>query len=657
MDGRNVRSSYGTSKYCSAFIKNVRCNNPECTYLHQMGCIEDTFTKQEIQAGYVTSGRDVLARQQQIVQQALSAASGAAGSTPRRRTGGGGPSGTGKASFNPIFPPPSFDEPARPSTASLVPTPSSISTQTRSSSAPISSSGSASSGYPAIPSGPGGSSSTGPASTPALTNAINSSRPPTVTGTNNNSGNISTIPTASKGATNISSTTTSQGASRKNMVSSTNNSNNASISLAPTGATAASVVAGVHSVSSHSEPPASHTTLTPLTPLKRTNVATKGVSKGSVPTNASNSNIETQKTATNIRAGSQKRASGFKAGSQTVSPTNTGSGMTSNQSNHLSGQSEPILSIGGDVITVPASIRKPSIGDQLFNPRVAVNGSSRDQQSSLLGSLPPFGGDGLGGLGGEVFDGPLQTSFNVKSTIGSGKGNLDLLPVNEMSYPNNHISPSWSDTGGIQNILPVANTASIGGDVIGGGTIGSRNNRSGSSALASMLGINLPTGSGSLRDSTSHLWTTGSVSQTPISSLNGNSLPLQGLIGTSKTNHNIIGGVPIGGENQTIQTSVNGKSNSDIALLQSLLPGVHITSGGNFQGSGFGSIGSGNNNSVQDPHNLMGSNGSASLTLGDTRQHFGLQPSFIGQPIGTIGQVHPNTPPKNRQGQASGSIW
>ena len=61
-----------------------------------MGDVEDTFTKQEIQAGYVTSGRDVLARQQQIVQQALSAASGAAGSAPRRKVGGGGPSGTGK---------------------------------------------------------------------------------------------------------------------------------------------------------------------------------------------------------------------------------------------------------------------------------------------------------------------------------------------------------------------------------------------------------------------------------------------------------------------------------------------------------------------------------------------------------------------------------
>jgi hypothetical protein len=51
-----------------------------------MGETEDTFTKQEIQAGYVTSGRDVLARQQQIVAQAL-AAGQMVGS--RRRVGGG----------------------------------------------------------------------------------------------------------------------------------------------------------------------------------------------------------------------------------------------------------------------------------------------------------------------------------------------------------------------------------------------------------------------------------------------------------------------------------------------------------------------------------------------------------------------------------------
>ncbi|EEC50757.1 predicted protein, partial [Phaeodactylum tricornutum CCAP 1055/1] len=47
LDHRSVRVSYGTSKYCSSFIKSVRCNNPECTYLHEMGAEEDTFTKQE----------------------------------------------------------------------------------------------------------------------------------------------------------------------------------------------------------------------------------------------------------------------------------------------------------------------------------------------------------------------------------------------------------------------------------------------------------------------------------------------------------------------------------------------------------------------------------------------------------------------------------
>eukprot|EP00986_Skeletonema_menzelii_P005428 scaffold1973_cov156-Skeletonema_menzelii.AAC.4 len=106
-DGRNVRASYGTSKYCSAFIKSVRCNNPDCTYLHHMGDQEDTFTKQEIQAGYVTSGRDVMARQQQIMAQQAALLGG----TGKKKVGGGGPSGTGKNATNPVFPPPTYDEP------------------------------------------------------------------------------------------------------------------------------------------------------------------------------------------------------------------------------------------------------------------------------------------------------------------------------------------------------------------------------------------------------------------------------------------------------------------------------------------------------------------------------------------------------------------
>ena len=567
MDGRNVRSSYGTSKYCSAFIKNVRCNNPECTYLHQMGHIEDTFTKQEIQAGYVTSGRDVLARQQQIVQQALSAASGAAGSTPRRRTGGGGPSGTGKASSNPVFPPPSYDEPAKTSSASFVPTPATITRTSTSSSASAATVGS---GFPSI-------AAATSASNAASSTTMNAASRVSSTGStaSGNVGNAGTLPTSSKGI--VASMALSQ-TNRKTMSSHLNNSNSGSISLAPVGATAASVVAGVHSVSSHAEPPAPHTTLTPLTPLKRS--GSKGAPKSNASSSLSNGVAEMQKLTT-IR----KKSGGLKSGPQSGSP-NTEVSITSNK-NQLPGHLEGISGIGGDVISAPVNMPTPIIGNRIINPLSQNTGVPRRQQSPGLNTLSHFGGDGIGGLGGEVFEGPLQSSSNVRSAIGSGKGKWDAVPVNDVGYSANHKASSWGNAS--QNFVPGGKTDAIGGGVIGGGTIGPGNvHRSGSSALASMLGINLPTGSGSLRESTSQLWASESAQQTPISSFNGSSLPLQGVIGgTAKSGNNLIGGVPIGGRSHPISATANGSNNSDIALLQSLLPGVHITSGGNFQGSGF----------------------------------------------------------------------
>jgi hypothetical protein len=259
MDGRNIRASYGTSKYCSAFIKNVRCSNPDCTYLHHMGDIEDTFTKQEIQAGYVTSGRDVLARQQQIVQQALSAASGAAGTAPRRRIGGGGPSGTGKAASSPVFPPPTFDEPARVSPAPPVPPPP-VAPPVRSvTTGALLQMVSASNPAPAVPAG-----------TLARATSTGVAMPLIASGTV-----LATAPKSSVVAS-ISQVTRNSGSGPPPTGFATAN-------LAPPGATAASVVAGMHSVSGHSEPPSLHTTLTPLTPLKRTSLASKGQGKGSAP--------------------------------------------------------------------------------------------------------------------------------------------------------------------------------------------------------------------------------------------------------------------------------------------------------------------------------------------------------------------------------------
>lgn len=49
LDGHPLRASFGTTKYCNNFIKNVTCNNPECVYLHELGDDDDRFTKEEIQ--------------------------------------------------------------------------------------------------------------------------------------------------------------------------------------------------------------------------------------------------------------------------------------------------------------------------------------------------------------------------------------------------------------------------------------------------------------------------------------------------------------------------------------------------------------------------------------------------------------------------------
>ena len=174
-----------------------------------MGEAEDTFTKQEIQAGYVTSGRDVLARQQQIVAQALSAASGAAGAGTRRKVGGGGPSGTGKASSNPVFPPPCYDEPQKAPAASLVPPPASV---TRSTS--VGTAGVASSSLPAGPAG-------------KVNRSVTVGAPP-----------VSAIGAqARKGANGVAVPP-----------------NRPPCAVGPAGATAASVVAGVHSFSNPSAP-------------------------------------------------------------------------------------------------------------------------------------------------------------------------------------------------------------------------------------------------------------------------------------------------------------------------------------------------------------------------------------------------------------------
>ncbi|XP_020547264.1 uncharacterized protein LOC105180209 isoform X2 [Sesamum indicum] len=61
LEDRFLRASFGTAKYCHAWLKNMPCNNPACLYLHSIGSDEDSFGKDEVAAVHTRS------RVQQIV--------------------------------------------------------------------------------------------------------------------------------------------------------------------------------------------------------------------------------------------------------------------------------------------------------------------------------------------------------------------------------------------------------------------------------------------------------------------------------------------------------------------------------------------------------------------------------------------------------------
>ncbi|XP_025159580.1 probable serine/threonine-protein kinase tsuA isoform X3 [Harpegnathos saltator] len=51
MDGRTIKTSLGTTKYCSHFMRNQACPKPDCMYLHDLGDQEASFTKEEMHMG------------------------------------------------------------------------------------------------------------------------------------------------------------------------------------------------------------------------------------------------------------------------------------------------------------------------------------------------------------------------------------------------------------------------------------------------------------------------------------------------------------------------------------------------------------------------------------------------------------------------------
>lgn len=51
IDSRQIKTSLGTTKYCSHFMKNQQCPKGDCMYLHELGDQEASFSKEEMHLG------------------------------------------------------------------------------------------------------------------------------------------------------------------------------------------------------------------------------------------------------------------------------------------------------------------------------------------------------------------------------------------------------------------------------------------------------------------------------------------------------------------------------------------------------------------------------------------------------------------------------
>ncbi|KAK2744330.1 transcriptional repressor general negative regulator of transcription subunit 4 [Onygenales sp. PD_40] len=56
---RVLRAQYGTTKYCSSFLRNEQCNNRNCTFLHETGEDNDSFSRQDLSSMNTMSSQRV----------------------------------------------------------------------------------------------------------------------------------------------------------------------------------------------------------------------------------------------------------------------------------------------------------------------------------------------------------------------------------------------------------------------------------------------------------------------------------------------------------------------------------------------------------------------------------------------------------------------
>lgn len=50
-DDRLIRGSFGTTKYCTHFLNDETCANPDCLYLHSIADGMETITKVRVREG------------------------------------------------------------------------------------------------------------------------------------------------------------------------------------------------------------------------------------------------------------------------------------------------------------------------------------------------------------------------------------------------------------------------------------------------------------------------------------------------------------------------------------------------------------------------------------------------------------------------------
>ncbi|KAJ1990627.1 transcriptional repressor general negative regulator of transcription subunit 4 [Coemansia umbellata] len=53
LENRVLRATFGTTKYCSYYLRSIPCQNPNCMYLHEPGEEADSFTKEDLAANRV----------------------------------------------------------------------------------------------------------------------------------------------------------------------------------------------------------------------------------------------------------------------------------------------------------------------------------------------------------------------------------------------------------------------------------------------------------------------------------------------------------------------------------------------------------------------------------------------------------------------------